>query len=148
MIALRSLISEGTPVSITDWPAGLREFHLRQEDISVVGSVVLINERVVVPRTLRKETIRILHSGHCGVTGMSDRAREVMFWPGMIQEIKDRRTRCQTCTRTAPSQAAAPPTVMKMAEYLFQHVVSDYLQLSGHLYFIFCCHYSGWLSVF
>jgi hypothetical protein len=93
-------------------------------------------------RTLREEALRILHSGYCGVTGMSDQARELMFWPGMLQDIGVERGRCKIYTRTAPSQAAPPPTALKMAEYLFQHVVTLYLQLGGHLYYIFCCRYS------
>ena len=79
---------------------------------------------------------------------MGDRARQLVFWPDLNQSILQCRAQCTTCTKTAPSQPAAPPTPLPEPEYPFQYVVSDFFEHAGCNYFLFCDRYSNWLSVY
>ena len=110
--------------------------------------MVLVADRVVVPKVLRKEVLQILHTGHYGVSGMGMRARETMFWPRMNQDILQTRELCEMCRKIAPSQPAAPPTPLPVADYPFRYVASNYFQLEAGHYVIFVCQYSNWLSMY
>ena len=79
---------------------------------------------------------------------MSERAREVMYWPGMQGDLEGRRSRCRTCVRIAPSQPSAPPTELPTPDYPFQQVSTDYFEVSGKHYMVFVCRYSNWLSIY
>ena len=145
---LRMLILDGTPAQKDDWPEQLREFFAKKEDLSCVDNVVMVGSRVVIPRALRKVATNILHSGHCGVTGMAERAREVMYWPGLTEEIEEARAGCKTCIRIAPSQPSAPPSDLPTPDYPFQQVSTDYFEVMGKHYMVFVCRYSNWISVY
>ena len=146
--ALRTLVEGGVPVDKEDWPQELREYFTKAEELSCVDSVVLQGQRVVMPEALRQVAVDILHSGHCGVTGMAERARELMVWPRMKEALDEKRGKCRTCIRIAPSQASAPPTEMPTPDYPFQYVSTDYFEISGHHYMVFVCRYSNWISVY
>ncbi|MDP6295870.1 MAG: integrase zinc binding domain-containing protein, partial [SAR324 cluster bacterium] len=139
------MITNGAPEKRTEWPEELRGFHNRPGQLTTIDNVVLVSGRAIIPASLRQRALDILHSGHCGATGMADRAREVMFWPGMAQDTIDRRANCTTCIKTAPSQPAAPPTPLPTPRYPFQSVCSDYFQLAGNHYVVFVCRYSNWI---
>ena len=145
---LRMLILGGTPDEKAEWPEHLQDFYAKREELTCVDNVVMVGSRVVIPRALRKGATNILHSGHCGVSGMAERAREVMYWPGMVEEIEAARAGCRTCVRIAPSQPAAPPTELPSPDYPFQQVSTDYFEVSGKHYMVFVCRYSNWISVY
>ena len=145
---LAELIMEGALEEVSDWPETLKQYFVRGAEYSVVGNAVSMNGRVVIPLELRQEVLQAMHVGHCGVSGMSSRAREVMCWPQMSKAIEKIRENCEVCRRIAPSQPAMPPTQMKVPEYPFQYIATDYFQEGSSHYFVFVCRYSNWLSVY
>ena len=68
-----------------------------------------MQDRVVIPPSLRKEVLQVLHSAHQGVSGMGLNAQATVFWPGITEDIKAERGQCRPCIRNAPSQAKLPP---------------------------------------
>ena len=38
--------------------------------------------RIVIPTSLRKKVISVLHSAHQGVTAMNELAKSIVYWPG------------------------------------------------------------------
>ena len=41
----------------------------------------------MIPQDLRQEMLEKLHLGHIGVQGTLRRAREILFWPGISNDI-------------------------------------------------------------
>lgn len=144
---LSKLVMSGTPEEKSDWPEELGGYFVKDGEYSVVGEVVVVNNRVVIPKSLRREVLKAMHVGHCGVSGMGSRAREVLFWPRMLEAIQKTRDNCDICRGIAPSQPAMPPIQSPVPEYPFQQVASDYFQEGSYHYFIFVCRYSNWLTV-
>ena len=60
----------------------------------------MYHDRVVVPPSLRDKVLRILHSAHQGVSSMEPRARYIVFWPGMTNDILAVREHCSVCNRS------------------------------------------------
>ena len=81
--------------------------------------------RAVIPSKLREEVLKNLHSAHQGVSQMSNRASECVFWPGITSDIKSARSRCTTCDINAPSQSRMPPADPFIPTAPFQAVASD-----------------------
>ena len=103
------LMTEGAPEERSQWPVHLWEFHVVREALTVEGSMVSLKERLLVPRKLRTEVLDILHAAHNGTSGMEARARELVWWPGIKEDITQRQTACRKCIEAAPSQPAPPP---------------------------------------
>ena len=49
--------------------------------------VILKGFRVVVPESLRKEFVQILHKGHLGADATRRREKDIVYWPSMMLEI-------------------------------------------------------------
>ena len=90
---------------------------------------------MVIPKTLRKETIQDLHAAHQGLESTLRRARESIYWPNMNNKVKDYISRCDTCLTYALRQQKEPllnheipdPPWVKVTTDLFQFENKDYL---------------------
>ena len=61
--------------------------------------LVFKGERIIIPSALRRDTLRRIHTRHLGMVKTKNRAKEVMFWPGMNSQIEDVVSNCPVCTK-------------------------------------------------
>ncbi|XP_036347641.1 uncharacterized protein K02A2.6-like [Rhagoletis pomonella] len=85
---VRSLIRNG-------WPK-----HLTASD-SHIGQA----NRVVIPISLRKRILQLLHDGHWGVVKMKQLARSYCWWPGIDKNIENVAKECESCKTNSSSPA-------------------------------------------
>ena len=57
-----------------------------------------------MPQFERKSTLKVLHMGHYAIDKMNLRARETVYWPGIMDDIKDTYHQCEICAKFARSQ--------------------------------------------
>ena len=145
---LVKLINTGIPDNRDMWPDCTRDFYRVKSDLSTIGPVVLVGDRVAIPSSLQSEVLEVLHSAHQGTTSMTNRALSCIYWPGMLADISRKRAACSSCDKSAPSQPSAPPTPPSQPSYPFEMICSDYFSLHGRKYLIIVDRYSGWLSVY
>ena len=74
---------------------------------------VMYDRRVLVPSALRQEVLKGLHAAHQGVVSMSNRAQQVVFWPGIFKDLETVRAACRDCCVRAQSQQNASSTIDK-----------------------------------
>ena len=144
MIALSNAIEDGFPEDKASLPPAIRQFHQFRDKLSTFDGVILYQDRIVIPPSLRSQVLQSLHSAHQGVSQMCARAETSIFWPGMTPAINDMRSRCTPCNRMAPSQPNAPPTPPMIPAYPFQTIVADYFHYRGHNYLVVVDRYSNW----
>ena len=107
----------------------------------------MFNDRTIIPTSMKKQVLEVLHSAHQGVYSMGLRAEDSVFWPGLWKDLERVRLACNTCNTTAPSQSNLPPVEPVVPEYPFQHVCIDYLTVGGVNYGVFVDRYTGWPGV-
>ena len=134
--ALVDMVNKGSPDNRESWPDNTKEFFRVRSELSTIGPVALYGERVIIPSSLRAEALEVLHSAHQGTTGMTARATNSVYWPGMLSDIAKKREACTSCDRSTPSQPAAPPTPLLHPSYPFELVCSDYMTLHGRKFLI------------
>ncbi|GBO41607.1 Transposon Ty3-G Gag-Pol polyprotein [Araneus ventricosus] len=78
----------GWPNSIDKVPKEARSYFRFRHELSVEQDLVFLNSRVVVPVSLRKSMLLLLHEAHCGVEKSKARARQVIFWPNINVILK------------------------------------------------------------
>ncbi|KAK2563731.1 Uncharacterized protein P5673_012717 [Acropora cervicornis] len=79
------------------------------ESVYAQEGVLLYQDRVIVPSSLRSRILQHLHAAHQGTSMMAQRARAIVYWSGMSTDIRNMRDGCADCNRNAPTQAATPP---------------------------------------
>ena len=146
-------------VSANDWPrskseeiACLRPFFNVRERLSTLENLVTYTydegcTRLVIPESLRDKVASNLHCGHQGLDSMLRRARQSVYWPGMVGDLDYFRSKCDTCELHAPSQGREPIVMTPAPEYPFQQVVADLFQLNNRTYVVYADRLTGWVEV-
>ena len=63
--------------------------YFRYDDaLYLSDGAILYKDRVVIPVSLRYRVLNKFHSAHQGVTSMHIRAQQIVFWPGITQDIE------------------------------------------------------------
>ena len=56
-------------------------------------------QKVIIPHAKRSEMLKIVHETHMGIIKCKERARQFMYWPGMMAQIQSVVEKCETCAR-------------------------------------------------
>ena len=78
---------------------------------------------------------------------MEQRARAIVYWPGISKDIRETREECADCNRNAPSQAATPPLPSTPPLSPFEAVFADFFDYRGCHYLVVGDRLSGWVEV-
>ena len=144
LVELQRLIENGFPDAGTQLPKQLRPYFPLREYLSTVDGIIIYNDRLVIPPSLRPNVIATLHAAHQGVSSMISRAETSVFWPGITKDIQDVRERCHHCNRNAPSNPGIPPIPPLPPDYPFQCVCADFFTYKGISYLVIVDRYSNW----
>ena len=144
---LLNLIKQGDPTLAHSHPS-LEPFWPICESVYVQEGAILYQDRVIIPLSLRRQVLQHLHAAHQGTSTMEQRARAIVYWPGMSKDIRNTRETCADCNRNAPSQAATPPIPSSPSSTPFEAVFADFFSHGGHQYLVVGDRLSGWVEVF
>ena len=73
-------------------PHAIRPYFPFRDELTIEDGVIVKGHKAVIPCSLKKEYISIMHRGHPGVEATKLRARGIVFWPTMTQDIEKRDT--------------------------------------------------------
>ena len=144
MSRLIEIINNDFPQTRHAMPSQLQDYFSLRDGLHSFDGVVLYNNRIVIPPTLRQNVVESLHSAHQGVSAMIARSESSVFWPGITTDIRKMRERCDQCHKTAPSQPCPPPTPPNIPMYPFQSICADFFHQSGNYYVVVVDRYSNW----
>ena len=66
--------------------------------MTIYDDLVLRQDRIIIPDSMKQETLPKLHEGHQGIDACLRRARTVVYWPNMKVDIKRYVEECGVCT--------------------------------------------------
>ena len=114
--SVMQLISTGFPATkrIALTPAH-PYFNCRFE-LSVQNGIVYKGDSIIIPRTLRSQMIKRIHSSHLGVEGYLRRAGEALYWPNMNTAVRDFVSTCDMCNSFQPEQQQEPLLPQKIPD--------------------------------
>ena len=146
---LATTVKQGFPATRGELNDALAPYwNIRKSLVVSDGNVVWYNDRVVLPHTLRLKALEILHSAHQGVSGMEDRARNIVYWPGITKDIQEKRDGCSICCKNAPSQASLPAMIPDIPSTPFESVFADFFQEEGYHFLVAGDRLSGWVEAY
>ncbi len=138
--ALKTTVLAGWPDEKEKTSHLIREFWPYRDEISVQNGILYRGQKVIIPRSLRAEMLKRIHSSHIGGDACYRQARDTLYWPGMQAEIKDFVSNCSTCNEFAHNQQKEtmlshdipnrPWQIVSMD--LFSHRQKDYLLIVDH----------------
>ena len=124
----------------------LKPFWKERGELMINKDLLLHGQRIVVPKSLQKETLLRIHEGHQGIQRCRLRARCSVWWPGMSTQIRDLIENCPICVRDKVPHHE-PLMSTQLPDYPWQRVASDLFHLKGCDYLIVTDYFSRYPEV-
>lgn len=115
-MVLQQLTQSRWPSERTRGPEAVRAYWNVRDQVHEAEGLVFLGEKLIVPESMPKEMLALLHESHQGIEKSKARAREVMYWPGMSRDTEDTITRCSKCAEWQRNNQKEPLIPMKFLE--------------------------------
>ena len=139
---LTKVTRQGWPELKHDVPLSIRAFWPYRDELVVNGNIVFKGTKVVVPKALQSLMLQRIHSSHQGPEACVRRARDVIFWPGMSNEIRHLASQCPTCNEYTAKQQKEPLMSPDPPTAPWSMVAQDLFSFTGKAYLITVDYYS------
>ncbi len=107
------------------------------------------NDRIIVPRIARKAILDLLHLPHQGLDKTLKRAKQILFWPNMANDIKTKIASCDSCQKYQPSQRAQPLQMFtKLTTRPMELLGADLFEVKGQQFLALVDAFSGYLHAY
>jgi hypothetical protein len=136
---------------LSGWPkvtaSNLKAFYSRRNELSVTQGCIVWGTRVVIPKSLREQLLKEVHTGHLGIVRMKHVARSFIWWPGIDKEIEATAKQCQDCQQ-ASNMPANTVHQWERPAGPWQRIHADFLgPVMGQMFLVVVDAYSKWPEV-
>ena len=133
---LKKQIKEGWPAERSKVPLSIRPYYNCRQELTIMEDVIMKDNRIVVPTIMRSQIKKLLHSGHLGIVKTKGRARETLYWPGIMKEIENLTHSCEACTEFQNKQKKESLIQHDIPSVPWTKVGTDLFELHGKSYVI------------
>jgi transposase InsO family protein len=144
--ALAKQVQDGWPASkavLEQQAPALTPYFRHREALRWADGLLLHGARLVIPRALVPATVRQVHAAHQGEEKSLERARHVVWWPTLANDVVQVVRRCQPCQEHRPAHAHEPLQRNPNADRPFQKVHADFFEVAGRHYLVMTDEFSG-----
>ncbi|CAC5408071.1 unnamed protein product [Mytilus coruscus] len=147
MQELKEVIQEGWPINKWNVPSSVSIYFDIRDELTLQNGLLFKGERVIIPKSLRTDMIKKIHSSHIGIEGCLRRARERLYWPGMNAEVKDFIQRCETCRTFERKQQNETLISHEIPSRPWSKVGIDLMTFQSKNYLVTVDYYSNYWEV-
>ena len=142
---IMTYIEEGWP-SKHNMSGTIGLYNLQKMHLTIDNGIILYDNRLLIPPSLRHYVLDKIHSGHQGISKCRARARQSVWWPGINRDIEDLVKNCRECIKqqnNKPEPLIPTPT----PDYPWQKVASDLFEYEKRQYLLLVDYYSRFIEV-
>ena len=147
MIKLQETLKLGWPANRSQAPNELKPYWTFREELSEPHGIILKGEKIVIPKALRKEMLAKIHTSHLGMVKCKQRAKDILFWPGMARDIEKLVSTCDICSRYQSSNSKEPMRSDQVPTRPWESVSTDLLCLDGENFLLIVDSYSHYIEI-
>lgn len=148
------ILSKIVTWTLRGWPLQNSEtreftpFSSRQSAISYYKGCLLWGTRVIIPSSLRPQTLKLLHTGHEGIVRTKALARSYFWWPKLDEDIEDLIRACQLCQQSRHNPPKSIPLPWERTKQPWSRLHIDFAgPFQNKIFMIVVDSYSKWLEV-
>ena len=147
LMILRKTVKEGWPEERRMCPQSIVEYWNYRDELSQMNDIIFKGEKIIIPTSLRAEMLSRIHAGHMGIEKCKQRARDILFWPGINKQIEEMVGKCPTCLEHRPSNTKEPMISHKIPDRPWQTVATDLFTWNNENYIIIVDYYSRYFEL-
>ena len=144
-LQVREYCIKGWPKYMPENPL-LKQYWTNRDHFTIVDDLLLFDDRLVIPRSMRLNILNRIHEGHLGITKCCAFARSTVWWPYITSDIEDMIKRCHTCAIHQPEHKE-PLLPLPLPDRPWARLGMDLLELFGKNYLLIVDYYSRWMEV-
>ncbi|CAB4034557.1 Hypothetical predicted protein, partial [Paramuricea clavata] len=95
---------------------------------------------------MRGKMLERIHESHMGIEKSKRRARDIMFWPRMNEQIEAVVSKCQTCQEYQMSNPKEPMVQGTIPSRPWEMVATDLFQWEQNNYLVVADYYSRYIE--
>ncbi|XP_016664851.1 uncharacterized protein K02A2.6-like [Acyrthosiphon pisum] len=116
-------LNEGWPIKVSE---ELKPYAIRKEEICIDKDILMWGYRILIPKILRKNLLKEVHSTHMGMSKMKTLCRSYMWWPGLDKDIENWVQSCDACLQSRSEPILAEPKKWEEANCPMDRVHIDF----------------------
>ncbi|XP_046571089.1 uncharacterized protein K02A2.6-like [Haliotis rubra] len=147
MQQLRTTILNGWPDSRSECPESIIEYWNHRDQLTVMDGLIFKGEKIIIPKGQRSELLQKIHSSHFGMEKCKERARDILFWPGMNTEIEAAVANCTVCCEKQRSNSKEPLQPHEILCRPWQKVCADLFTWNNKEYIVLADYYSRFFKI-
>ena len=128
-------INDGFPDSSIKCPESISPYFSFRDELGICNGIILKgHNRIVIPESLQSQAINILHNkAHLGLSKTLERVRTYMYWPGIMDAIKNSISGCKVCL-TFSDRQQREPYISDAQTSLWSHLSLDNFEFWGQCF--------------
>lgn len=111
------------------------------------GIIEMKQDRIIIPPKMRNEMLTRIHENHMDMERCKRRARDIIFWPRMNEQIDAVVSKCKTCQEHQMSNQKEPMMQTPMPTRPWQMVATDLFQWEQKDYMVVVDYYSRYVEI-
>ncbi|XP_046739526.1 uncharacterized protein K02A2.6-like [Diprion similis] len=144
---IKKYYNEGWPPDKSKVSEDIKFYYKYRNELNVEDDLVYLNYRLVVPTELRKDVLKLLHEAHLGVNKTKARARQAVYWPGLMVDIENMVAMCRVCEKFRTKNIKEPLIPHDIPDIPFNKIATDICEFMGKNFLIIQDYFSKWLEI-
>ena len=141
---LQDVVLEGWPDTKEEIVTEILPYWNFRDEISCVDGLLYKNHKLIIPKAMRPEMLKIVHKSHLGIVKSKSLARDILHWPGMATDIENTIKRCTVCAETPRGNPKEPLVVTELPDRPWSVISADLFEFRGNHYLVSVDNYSKW----
>lgn len=147
MQILKTYCKKGWPACKKQVNKLVQEYWNFRSEIHTEAELLFRGNSIIIPKKIRPDILKIIHSGHLGVDRSKSFARGIVFWPFMSTEIKNLIESCHSCLKHRNANPAEPMQPHELPTLPWEKVGVDFFDCKGKKYVIIEDYYSNYIEI-
>ena len=138
--------------TLRGWPdkhnlsySSLKPYLQHAAEFTVQDGLLMMNDRILIPASLRLEVLDQIHHGHLGIVKCRERAKQSVWWPGLSRQIESMVENCKSC-QLHRAQTAEPLMPTPLPDRPWQKVAVDICEHQKIKYIVIVDYYSRYIE--
>lgn len=128
-------------------PKDIKHFWNFKHEIYEIDGIVFKNQSIIIPTSLRNEMLNIIHDGHLGIEKCKNRARGLLYWPKINQDIENLIENCLVCQQLQNSNKKQTLIPHEMPKLPYEKLGSDIFEWNKELYILIVDYFSKYIEI-
>ena len=144
---LQHYILNGFPEHRHQLPEQCRRYWNIRSQVALDNGFIVYGCRLLIPSALRPQILQELHASHQGALHTKRRAKLMIYWPRINNDIENIILSCKQCQDNLLSHPKEPLIMKQRPSRPFQEIAIDFCSYAGHDFLIVVDCHTDWPDI-